>query len=70
MLVLGAIILGMALITVSSLYFIMPASALPEFFPGFDPSSTTHHYKHAIGALLLGVASLSYAWFQSGKKSA
>jgi drug/metabolite transporter (DMT)-like permease len=65
-----AVILGIVLIIAGVVYFIEPARYLPGFFPGFDRSLMTHHYKHGIGSILLGVACFVFAWFQSGKKKA
>lgn len=64
-----AIILGVLLIITSLIYFLTPAKSLPSFFPGFDPTSAKTHFKHGVGALLLGFGAFIFAWFQSGKKS-
>ncbi len=53
----------------AAIYFIEPAKSLPAFFPGYDMTLTKHHYKHGIGALLLGLGCFAFSWFQSGKKS-
>ncbi len=63
-----AVILGIVLIIASVIYFIEPARFLPNFFPGYDRSLMTHHYKHGIGSFILGIACFIFAWFQSGKK--
>ncbi len=68
-LVIVAIVLGLVLLFCGVVYFIEPANKLPGFFPGFDASLNKHHYKHGIGAVLLGIASFIFAWFQSGKKA-
>jgi hypothetical protein len=68
-LVIVAVILGILLLVASVIYFIEPASSLPAFFPGHTAGMSAHHYKHGIGALLLGLACFVFAWFQSGKKS-
>ncbi|HSW97877.1 MAG TPA: hypothetical protein VLF89_08685 [Candidatus Saccharimonadales bacterium] len=65
-----AIILGLVLIIAGVVYFLEPARYLPSFFPGYDRSLMAHHYKHGIGSVLLGIACLIFAWFQSGKKKA
>ncbi len=65
-----AVIVGIALIIAGVLYFITPARFLPSFFPGYDRALMTHHYKHGIGSVLLGIACFIFAWFQSGKKKA
>lgn len=67
-LVILAIIVGMVLLIVSGFYFSEPAKALPAFFPGHEAGVNTHHYKHGIGVLILGLACFAFAWFQSGKK--
>jgi hypothetical protein len=61
-------LLGIILIIVSIFYFITPAGSLPGFFPGHENGSSHIHFKHGIGALLLGLACMAYAWFQSGSK--
>jgi uncharacterized membrane-anchored protein YitT (DUF2179 family) len=67
-LVILAIVLGLILVGASIVYFIEPARFLPSFFPGYDRSLMSHHYKHGIGAFVLGIACFIFAWFQSGKK--
>lgn len=62
-------VLGVLFVIASIIYFITPASSLPSFFPGHVAGLATHHYKHGIASLLLGVACFVFAWFQSGKKS-
>lgn len=68
LLVVVAILVGLLLIVAGVVYFIEPARYLPSFFPGYDRALMTHHYKHGIGAVLLGIACFVFAWFQSGKK--
>lgn len=67
-LVIIVVILGIVFLAISIVYFSTPAKALPSFFPGYDAHLSTHHYKHGIGSLLLGIACFVFAWFQSGKK--
>ncbi len=61
-----AIVLAVILFVVGAIYLVDTAKALPSFFPGHDATSTTHHVKHGIAALLLGAACLVLAWFQTG----
>ena len=68
-LVIVAALVGIVLVVAAVIYFSMPASSLPNFFPGYESGLSTHHYKHGIGALLLGIGCFIFAWFQSGKKS-
>jgi len=67
-LVIIALIVGVLLVIAAAVYFMTPARYLPSFFPGYDRALMTHHYKHGIGAILLGFACFVFAWFQSGKK--
>jgi hypothetical protein len=64
-----AVVLGIALIVISIVYWVEPAHSLPGFFPGHEAGSNHHHVKHGIAAFALGLACLAFAWFQSGKKS-
>ena len=63
-----AIVLGIALIALSILYWVEPASSLPSIIPGHEAGSSHHHVKHGIASFLVGVALLIFAWFQTGKK--
>jgi len=38
------------------------------YVPGYEMGSSVIHIKHGIGALLLGLAILAYAWFQTGPR--
>jgi cytochrome c biogenesis protein CcdA len=62
-------ILGVLLLILAVIYFITPASSLPSFLPGYDPTLAKAHLKHGVGALLLAGAVFAFVWFQSGKKS-
>ena len=62
-------ILGFALIVVGLVYATRTANALPHFFPGYDAALTTHHVKHSVASILLGLACLAYVWFKTGPKS-
>ena len=68
-LVILAVLAGLALLGLSFVYFTTPADALPSFLPGHDLSVTRIHLKHAVAAVLLGLACFAFAWFQSGKKT-
>lgn len=65
-----AIAAGVVLVVVAVIYWVDTAKALPSFFPGHDAHSTTHHVKHGIAALAVGLACFAFAWFQTGPKSA
>jgi hypothetical protein len=68
-LILPAVLLGVILIVIAIIYFVSTANGLPSFFPGHKAGSSTHHVKHGIAALLVGLASLVFAWFQTGPSS-
>jgi uncharacterized membrane protein HdeD (DUF308 family) len=61
-----AILAGIVLVVIAVVYFAEPASSLPSFFPGHDASSSHHHTKHGLLALILGLGCFVFAWFQSG----
>jgi hypothetical protein len=62
----AAVVVGIALIAISIVYFAEPAGSLPSFFPGHEAGSSHHHFKHGILAFVLGVGCLVFAWFQTG----
>ena len=65
-----ATVLGIALIVLAFVYWIEPAKSLPSWLPGHEAGSGHHHVKHGIASLLVGLALLVFAWFQSGPKRA
>jgi hypothetical protein len=66
-----AVLAGLALFVVGGVYFADKAESLPSFFPGHQAGSTTHHVKHGIAAIVVGLALFAFAWFASGpRKSA
>jgi hypothetical protein len=62
-------ILGLIFLAIGAVYLTHTADTLPHWLPGFDTSLTTKHTKHGLAAILLGIISFVYAWFQSGPKS-
>ena len=66
--VLLAVVAGLALLVVAGIYFADNAESLPSFFPGHQAGSTTHHIKHAIAAIVVGLALFAFAWFASGPR--
>jgi hypothetical protein len=68
LLVVLAVVAGIALIVVAFVYWAEPAKSLPGFFPGHQGGSNHHHVKHGIAAFLVGLACLAFAWFRSGPK--
>ena len=59
------VIVGLAFIALAALYWLTPAGELPAFVPGFAPGSTKPHFNHGLGALVIGLAALAFAWFRS-----
>jgi len=64
----AAVVVGIALIVVAVVYWAEPARSLPGFFPGHEAGSGHHHVKHGIAALIVGLAVLAFAWFNSGPR--
>jgi len=65
-----AVLAGVALLVVAGVYLAEPAKSLPSFFPGHDPAMAGHHTKHGIAAAFVGLACFVFAWFRSGPKTA
>ena len=68
LLVVLAVIAGIALIVIAGVYWAEPAKSLPSFFPGHQAGSSHHHTKHGIAAFLVGLACFVFAWFRSNPK--
>ena len=62
----AALVVGLALIAVAIVYWVEPAGSLPSWFPGHEAGSGHHHVKHGVAALVVALAVLAFAWFQSG----
>ena len=60
-----AVVVGLVFIGLAVLYWLTPAGELPAFLPGFREGVTDIHVKHALGALIIGLAALALAWFRS-----
>ena len=63
------VVVGLLLLVVAVIYFIQPASSLPPFFPGSDPTLARHHTTHAVASLALGAICLIGAWMTSPRPS-
>ena len=61
------IVIGVILIAVAAVYFLVPADALPAFFPGHETGLTRVRAKHGMLAGALGVASLALGWWMGRK---
>jgi hypothetical protein len=56
-------VLGIALIIVAAIYFLMPADALPSFFPGHETGLTRIRMKHGLVSGAAGVLLVAAGWF-------
>ena len=63
-----AVLAGIVLLVVAVIYLADKAESLPSFFPGHQAGSTTHHFKHGIAAIVVGLALFAFAWFASGPR--
>ncbi len=66
--VISFVVLGILFLALAFYYWMTPADILPHFMPGYDPSLSTIHFKHGLGAFILAVAAFIFAWFKSGEK--
>jgi hypothetical protein len=66
LLVVAGLVVALLLFAIAIVYWVEPAHSLPSFFPGHESGSGHHHVKHGIAALVVGLAALAFAWFQSG----
>jgi hypothetical protein len=60
-----AVVVGLIVLGLAALYWLTPAGELPAFLPGFRAGATDVHVKHALGALVIGLAALALAWFRA-----
>ncbi len=65
-----AIVLGLALLAIATIYWVEPAGSLPSFFPGHQAGANDHHFKHGLLAAVLALGCFVFAWFQSGHSRA
>jgi hypothetical protein len=68
-LAIAAIVVGVICLILAYIYWTTPASGLPAFFPGYDPTMAGIHFKHGLAALILAILLFIYAWFATGKKN-
>jgi hypothetical protein len=59
----AAIVLGLLFLAVAIAYFVIPASSLPSFFPGFEAGSARVHVKHGLASLVVAVVLFVIAWY-------
>ena len=65
-----AVVVGLVFLGLAALYWLTPAGDLPAFLPGFKAGATDIHVKHALGALVIGLAAFAFAWFSSRREPA
>jgi hypothetical protein len=56
-------LLGLALIVIAAVYFLLPADALPSFFPGHETGLALIRMKHGIVSGAVGVVLLAVGWW-------
>jgi uncharacterized membrane-anchored protein YitT (DUF2179 family) len=56
-------ILGVILVVAAAVYFLVPADALPTFFPGHETGLMRIRAKHGMLSGALGIALLSLSWW-------
>jgi hypothetical protein len=60
--------LGIALIAVAVMYLLLPADALPTFFPGHETGLARIRLKHGLVSGAIGVVLLAVGWWM-GRRS-
>ena len=61
------IVIGVILVVVAAVYFLLPADALPAFFPGHETGLTRIRIKHGMLSGALGVVLLAIGWWMGRK---
>ena len=62
-------LLGVLFLAVAGMYWFVPASGLPLFFPGFKAGSDHIAGQHAIGSLVIALVLFAFAWLQSRRSA-
>jgi hypothetical protein len=57
-----AYLLAIICIVAAVMYFVMPASSLPTFMPGYEAGSAHIHMKHAIIAVVAAIVLFLIGW--------
>jgi hypothetical protein len=58
-----AYLIGTLLIVVGAIYLMVPADALPSFFPGADAALPRIRLKHGLASGAVGIVLLAIGWF-------
>jgi len=61
------IVIGVILIVIAAVYFLVPADALPTFFPGHETGLMRIRTKHGILAGAIGIVLLALSWWMGRK---
>lgn len=61
------IVIGVIMIVVAAVYFLVPADALPSFFPGHETGLTRIRTKHGMLAGAIGIGLLAISWWMGRK---
>jgi uncharacterized membrane-anchored protein YitT (DUF2179 family) len=61
------IVIGVILIVVAAVYLLVPADALPAFFPGHETGLMRVRAKHGMLAGALGILLLALGWWMGRK---
>jgi hypothetical protein len=56
-------ILGVIFVVAAAVYFLVPADALPTFFPGHETGLMRIRAKHGMLSGALGIALLALSWW-------
>ena len=64
-----AIVLGIIFAVIAVDYWLVPASSLPGFFPGFEAGSARVHVKHGIVSAVIAVVLFAFAWYGSRSRA-
>ena len=65
----AAIVLGIALIMLSIVYWTEPARSLPSWLPGYQPGRLRSRYGYGAASFLIGEALLLFVWLRPRRRS-
>jgi hypothetical protein len=65
----AAIVLGVVCLIAAVMYWLMPASSLPSFVPGYEAGLDRIRLKHGIAAAVVAVVLFGIAWW-TGRRTA
>ena len=56
------VVLGVIFVVIACVYWLVPASSLPGFFPGSEAGSAHVHIKHGVASLVVAAVCFIVAW--------